>query len=259
MNQNTASATMSFPPNLDYHLHNIHNPARLSDLVHFMVDRISNTLDHSLYDLTEDKVSPTKIRHIQSKSHKLGDLRIEQCTHEVQDAFYQLGNAARQVQTSLDRLIDEAIAEGTIRPGGRPYWVFRTGDGAVLGDSQVRPYRRKRRTEWVKERAKEEEQKRRMALRKYASPLPTHRPIDKKLIKKGMSMTRRPNSSPRTTRSKVTDSNDETGREETTAASREVRTSKRLQEKKAVVKVEGQPTAVEKFVDELEDYTSGSD
>lgn len=103
-----------------------------------------------------------------------------------------------------------------------------------------------------------------MALRKYALPLPTHRPIDRKLIKKGMSVARRPSSSPRTSRSKVAgksevaDSNNETERERTTGTSKVVRTSKRLQEKKAAVGEEGLPTAVKKHVDELEDYTSGS-
>lgn len=256
---------MCSPSHLEHHLYKLHNPARLSDLVHFMVDRISNTLDHSLYDLTEDKVSPFKIRQIQSKSHKLGDLRIQQCTYEIQDAFNQLGNAARQVQTSLDRLIGGAIEESKYWPGGRPNWVVRTGDGAVLGSSQVRPSRRKRRTGSAKEKAQEEEKRRRMALRKYVPPLPTHRPIDKKLIEKGMSMARRPSSSLLRSKGKNASLNEVSGitkkteNRGTTAAIAAVRASKRLEEKKAGPKEAGLPGAVKEHADELEDYTSDSD
>lgn len=252
-----AAFPRTYASNLDGNLYDLHNPAKLSDLVHSMIDRISNTLDHSLYDIKEDKVSPTKIRHIASKSHKLGDLTLQQCTDELQDAFYQLGHAAQSVQQSLDRFINTAIAEGRLAPRGPPTWVHRVDGEALLGETtRARKYRARRRSEWVKDKAKEQEEKRRMSLRKYAEPLPGHRPIPKRRIRKGMSMTRRPTSLALTSRRrakeavKVVDSDKEVAKDGMPGTTRMTRSSRRLEDK-------GLLSAVEEHIRvELEDYTS---
>ena len=134
----------------------------------------------------------------------------------------------------------------------------------MLGSSSVRPYRRRHRSDWVKDKAKEQEKKRRMSLRKYAETLPTHGPIQRKSIKKGMSMAKRPSSSPRSPKKRqvllevveVVDGDNDGAEQETTGTASVQRTSMRLREK-AAAKKQGLLTAIEKRIEEeLEDYTS---